>query len=100
MEHLTEQFGCSGQVFDLAILASAGCSAKAHFDEGTAAVYRPRRPAALEEHLEVADMGDYTTRVRHSVTHLERFKAYWVSVSAIGAAGEGLMSDPAIARAA
>lgn len=33
---------------------------KAHFDEASAAGCRPRRPAALEEHLEVADIGDYT----------------------------------------
>ncbi|MBK9149239.1 MAG: fibronectin type III domain-containing protein [Flavobacteriales bacterium] len=41
-----------------------------------------------------------TTKSRFMLTDLESYKAYWVSVSAIGAAGEGLMSDPAIARAA
>ena len=41
-----------------------------------------------------------TTKARFLLTHLESYKAYWVSVSAIGTAGEGLMSDPAIARAA
>lgn len=41
-----------------------------------------------------------TTKARFLLTHLDSYKAYWVSVSAIGAAGEGLMSDPAIARAA
>jgi hypothetical protein len=41
-----------------------------------------------------------TTKARYLLTHLDSYKAYWVSVSAIGAAGEGLMSDPAIARAA
>lgn len=37
----------------------------------------------------------YTTRVRHSVSELESFKAYWFCVSAIGSAGEGAQSDPA-----
>jgi hypothetical protein len=41
-----------------------------------------------------------TTKARFTLTDLESYKPYWVSVSAIGAAGEGLMSDPAIARAA
>lgn len=42
----------------------------------------------------------YTTRVRHEVTDLESFKAYWFCVSAIGTAGEGAQSDPALGRAA
>jgi hypothetical protein len=37
----------------------------------------------------------YTTRVRHLVTDLESYKAYWFCVSAIGTAGEGAQSDPA-----
>jgi len=41
-----------------------------------------------------------TTKARHTLTGLESFKAYWVSVSAIGAGGKGVMSDPAIVRAA
>ncbi|MBK8499345.1 MAG: fibronectin type III domain-containing protein [Flavobacteriales bacterium] len=42
----------------------------------------------------------YTTRVRHLVTTLESYKAYWFCVSAIGTAGEGAQSDPAMGRAA
>ena len=42
----------------------------------------------------------YTTRVRHLVSDLESFKAYWFCVSAIGSAGEGAQSDPAMGRAA
>jgi hypothetical protein len=42
----------------------------------------------------------YTTRVSHLVTDLESYKAYWFCVSAIGAAGEGAQSDPALGRAA
>ncbi|HRH69445.1 MAG TPA: fibronectin type III domain-containing protein, partial [Flavobacteriales bacterium] len=41
----------------------------------------------------------YTTRVRHLVTDLESYKAYFFCVSAIGAAGEGAQSDPALGRA-
>lgn len=40
-----------------------------------------------------------TTKARFTLTSMESYKPYWVAVSAIGAAGEGLMSDPAIARA-
>ncbi|MCW5898945.1 MAG: fibronectin type III domain-containing protein [Flavobacteriales bacterium] len=42
----------------------------------------------------------YTTRVKHLVTDLESFKAYFFCVSAIGTAGEGAQSDPALGRAA
>lgn len=42
----------------------------------------------------------YTTRASHLVSDLESLKAYWFSVSAIGAAGEGLQCDPAMGRAA
>lgn len=42
----------------------------------------------------------YTTRVRHLVTELESYKAYWFCISAIGAAGESAQSDPALGRAA
>ena len=42
----------------------------------------------------------YTTRVRHTVSDLESYKAYWFCVSAIGTAGEGAQCDPAIGRAA
>jgi hypothetical protein len=42
----------------------------------------------------------YTTRVRHLVTDLEPYKAYWFCVSAIGTAGEGAQSVPAMNRAA
>lgn len=42
----------------------------------------------------------YTTRVRHNVTDLESYKAYWFCVSAIGVAGEGAQCDPALGRAA
>lgn len=42
----------------------------------------------------------YTTRVRHLITALESYKAYWFCVSAIGTAGEGAQSDPAMGRAA
>lgn len=42
----------------------------------------------------------YSTRVRHAVTGLESYKAYWFCVSAIAAAGEGAQSDPALGRAA
>lgn len=42
----------------------------------------------------------YTTRVRHLVTDLESYKAYWFCISAIGAAGESAQSDPALGRAA
>jgi hypothetical protein len=42
----------------------------------------------------------FTTRVRHLVTDLESYKAYWFCVSAIGAAGEGAQCDPAMNRAA
>ncbi len=42
----------------------------------------------------------FTTRVRHMVTDLEAYKAYFFCVSAIGTAGEGAKSDPALGRAA
>ncbi|MCB9168125.1 MAG: fibronectin type III domain-containing protein [Flavobacteriales bacterium] len=42
----------------------------------------------------------YTTRVTHLVDSLDSFKAYWFCVSAIGTAGEGMQSDPAMGRAA
>ena len=42
----------------------------------------------------------FTTRVKHAVTDLESYKAYWFCVSAIGVAGEGAQSDPAMGRAA
>jgi len=42
----------------------------------------------------------YTTRVKHMVTDLESYKAYWFCVSAIGTAGESAQSDPALGRAA
>jgi len=42
----------------------------------------------------------YTTRVRHTVSALESYKAYWFCVSAIGVAGEGAQCDPALGRAA
>lgn len=42
----------------------------------------------------------YTHRITFLVSDLESFKPYWFCVSAIGAAGEGALSDPAIARAA
>ncbi len=42
----------------------------------------------------------YTTRVSHLVDSLESYKAYWFCVSAIGTAGEGMQSDPAMGRAA
>ncbi len=42
----------------------------------------------------------YTTRVKHLVTSLESYKAYFFCVSAIGTAGEGAQSDPAMGRAA
>ncbi len=42
----------------------------------------------------------YTTRVRHLVTALDSYKAYWFCVSAIGVAGEGAQCDPAMGRAA
>ena len=42
----------------------------------------------------------YTTRVKHLVTDLESYKAYWFCVSAIGVAGEGAQCDPAMGRAA
>ncbi len=42
----------------------------------------------------------YTTRVKHMVTDLESYKAYFFCVSAIGSAGEGAQSDPAVGRAA
>lgn len=42
----------------------------------------------------------YTTRVSHLITDLESYKAYFFCVSAIGAAGEGAQSDPALGRAA
>ncbi|MBP6310686.1 MAG: fibronectin type III domain-containing protein [Flavobacteriales bacterium] len=41
-----------------------------------------------------------TTKVNHTVDNLESYKPYWFAISAIGAAGEGLKSDPAIVRAA
>ena len=41
-----------------------------------------------------------TTRVRHTVTDLESYKASRFCVSAIGTAGEGAQSDPALGRAA
>lgn len=41
-----------------------------------------------------------TSRSRHIVEGLESFKPYWFSVSAIGSAGEGAKSDPALGRAA
>jgi hypothetical protein len=42
----------------------------------------------------------YSTRVRHMVTDLEGYKAYWFCISAIGSAGESAQSDPALGRAA
>jgi hypothetical protein len=42
----------------------------------------------------------YTTRASHLVSDLESLKAYWFCVSAIGSAGEGRPSDPAMGRAA
>ncbi|HQV37415.1 MAG: fibronectin type III domain-containing protein [Flavobacteriales bacterium] len=42
----------------------------------------------------------YTTRVKHLVTDLESYKAYWFCVSAIGTAGESAQSGPALGRAA
>jgi len=42
----------------------------------------------------------YTARVKHMVTDLEPYKAYFFCVNAIGAAGEGALSDPALGRAA
>lgn len=42
----------------------------------------------------------YTTRVKHVVTDLESYKAYFFCVSAIGTAGESAQSDPALGRAA
>lgn len=42
----------------------------------------------------------YTTRVKHLVSDLESYRAYFFCVSAIGAAGEGAQSDPALGRAA
>ena len=41
-----------------------------------------------------------STKTRHTVTNLESYKAYWFCISAIGAAGEGALSDPAIGVAA
>lgn len=41
-----------------------------------------------------------TSKVRFMADSLEAYKAYWFCVSAIGALGEGLKSDPIIARAA
>ena len=41
-----------------------------------------------------------TSKVSHVVTDLVPYKAYWLCVSAIGALGEGVKSDPSIARAA
>ena len=41
-----------------------------------------------------------TSKVRFVVDHLEPYKAYWFCVSAIGSVGEGVKSDPIIARAA
>jgi hypothetical protein len=41
-----------------------------------------------------------TSRVTYMVDGLQSYKAYWFAVSAIGAAGEGVKSDPTIARAA
>lgn len=43
---------------------------------------------------------DITSRSRFLVTELESYKAYWFCVSAIGSAGEGAKSDPALGRAA
>lgn len=41
-----------------------------------------------------------TGKVRFMVDSLEAYKAYWFCVSAIGVQGEGVKSDPIIARAA
>jgi hypothetical protein len=41
-----------------------------------------------------------TSRVSIMIEDLESFKAYWFAVSAIGTAGEGVMSDPILGRAA
>lgn len=41
-----------------------------------------------------------TTRAGHFVPNLESYKPFWFKVSAIGSAGEGLDSDPAMGRAA
>ena len=42
----------------------------------------------------------YSTRIKHMVTDLEGYKAYWFCISAIGSAGESAQSDPALGRAA
>lgn len=42
----------------------------------------------------------YTGRVKHMVTGLESYKAYWFCMSAVGAAGESAKSDIAMGRAA
>jgi len=42
----------------------------------------------------------FTTRVRHMVTALESYKAYWFAVTAISVDGESALSDPALGRAA
>ncbi|MFZ1692459.1 MAG: fibronectin type III domain-containing protein [Flavobacteriales bacterium] len=41
-----------------------------------------------------------TGKITHRVQGLEAYKAYWFWVSAVGALGEGLMSDPVLGRAA
>lgn len=41
-----------------------------------------------------------TGKVAHLVQGLEPYKAYWFRVSAVGALGEGIKSDPAVGRAA
>lgn len=45
-------------------------------------------------------VGVAITKTRHLVDGLESYKAYWFTVSAIGAAGQGAKCDPAIGRAA
>ena len=41
-----------------------------------------------------------TRMISFLIDHLEPDKAYWFGVSAIGSLGEGVKSDPIIARAA
>ena len=41
-----------------------------------------------------------TGKITHRVQGLEAYKGYWFCVSAVGALGEGLMSDPVLGRAA
>lgn len=41
-----------------------------------------------------------TGKITHRVQGLEAYKGYWFCVSAVGALGEGLLSDPVLGRAA